>query len=386
MKDIKGSILKGIRRAAIFTVVFFFLHWNPLQARLSSDETHQVVTSNDGRPYHKLAFHVFPSGGYSPETRIGLGIYGVVVMRLYKSDSITRSSLVDAGTIYTQNQQFYILPSWKIFSPGNKYVALGEGIYQNYTEKFFGIGNSTPQSLVETYRHSLVRVDTKIQRTIGKSFYAGLHYLYENMYDIDLLGPPGLIANNEVTGSRGGKSSGPGFALTYDSRNRILMTQTGSYMDVQTAWFSKSTGSNFNFNLLSIDFRKFLKINKKNVLAGQFYSREIVGDAPFRMLSLLGGPMIMRGYYYGRFRDNDLIAAQVEYRYKWTDHIYTNSFFCGGEVSHVLKEFTIGGIKPNLGMGIRYVYNKEENLDFRLDAGLGIDGNYGLYVTAGEAF
>ena len=40
------------------------------------------------------------------------------------------------------------------------------------------------------------------------------------------------------------------------------------------------------------------------------------GDTPWSMVALMGGSYSMRGYYEGRYRDNDLIQFQVEYRQK----------------------------------------------------------------------
>ena len=346
----------------------------------------QVKTPADSSGRHKILFQAFPSGGYSQETRFGLGIYSVLLFHFNTRDTLTRGSIFDMGTIYTQNKQFYVTPTWKFFSPGQKYFIIGEGLFQYYTEKFFGIGNYTPASHQELYVHSLVRLDTRVQRKLFSHFYLGGHYNLEDMYDIDIKGAPGPISKNEVTGSRGGLASGVGYCLTYDSRNRVLMTDKGAYLDVQTSWFLKPLGSNFDFNSLTIDARKFIRFADRGVLAFQYYSKHINGEAPFRMLALLGGPMIMRGYYYGRFRDNNLVCAQAEMRLQLNSRIYTNLFAGAGEVGPNMQALVLKGVKQNYGAGIRYVYDRQERLDFRLDAGIGAEGNYGIYVTAGEAF
>lgn len=367
-----------LKRLSFFIILCLFIKPNNAEANLNA--------SKDSIKSQNIVFQIFPSGGFSPETRIGLGFYAVTLLHFYPNDSLSRASVIDLGTIYTQNDQFYALPSWKIFSKHNKFVLSGDGVFQYYTEKYFGIGNNSPASAEETYRHSLSRIDTKLQREIGRKFYFGLHYMSEEMYNVSAIGAPGPISRGEVLGAKGGLASGAGFAFSLDTRNRIMMTSKGSYLDVQNAWYSKQLFGDYNFHALTLDFRKYLSLNQNNVLAGQFYGHQIIGAAPFRMLSLLGGPMIMRGYYFGRYRDNDLLAAQLELRTKLSNRFYSNFFIGAGEVTPQLNQFDWKELRPNYGLGLRYVYNKRERLNFRLDLGFGTNGNYGTYITAGEAF
>jgi len=43
-------------------------------------------------------------------------------------------------------------------------------------------------------------------------------------------------------------------------------------------------------------------------------------------------------------------------------------------------------IKPSIGGGIRYKFNKNQDTLLRLDIGVGIDGNSGFYFGINEAF
>jgi hypothetical protein len=54
---------------------------------------------------------------------------------------------------------------------------------------------------------------------------------------------------------------------------------------------------------------------RKSVLALQAVATMTAGDVPFYMLAQLGGPNVMRGDYEGRYRDRELLAVQLEYRF-----------------------------------------------------------------------
>jgi hypothetical protein len=94
----------------------------------------------------------------------------------------------------------------------------------------------------------------------------------------------------------------------------------------------------------------------------------------------------MRGYFEGRYRDNIFATAQLEYRqYFW----WRLSFvvFAGiGEVAPDLLSFRLRELKPSYGAGLRFLFNKEQRVNLRVDLGFGEDGNSGIYFGIEEAF
>ncbi len=117
-----------------------------------------------------------------------------------------------------------------------------------------------------------------------------------------------------ITGAEGGISSGIGLSLRLDNRDNILNPQSGEYLATSPLYFSNLTGSNFSFTLLEVDLRKYCKAPLKSIVALQTFTQLAFGSPPFRMMALLGGENVMRGYYTGRYRDNHLLAAQAEWR------------------------------------------------------------------------
>ena len=94
----------------------------------------------------------------------------------------------------------------------------------------------------------------------------------------------------------------------------------------------------------------------------------------------------MRGYFEGRYRDNVYSMLQLEYRqYFWWKFGFV-AFAGMGDVAHELLSFKLKNFKYSYGLGLRFLFNKEEKVNLRMDIGIGQDGNSGIYFGIEEAF
>ena len=98
----------------------------------------------------------------------------------------------------------------------------------------------------------------------------------------------------------------------------------------------------------------------------------------------------MRGYYTGRYRDENLIAAQTELRYRFSTRFGLVAFGGGGRV-FANGDFSLKQFKPSLGAGMRYFYDPAKGLSVRIDYGIGEKRQNevrqkGLYLSLAEAF
>jgi outer membrane translocation and assembly module TamA len=109
------------------------------------------------------------------------------------------------------------------------------------------------------------------------------------------------------------------------------------------------------------------------------------GEVPFTQLSYLGGGNIMRGFYAGRYRDNDLVAAQAEYRRPiWRN--WGIVLFAGvGKVGKSLDDLHVKDMQHSLGFGFRRTISKQQKINLRMDVGYG-NGQCNFYINIGEAF
>jgi hypothetical protein len=57
-----------------------------------------------------------------------------------------------------------------------------------------------------------------------------------------------------------------------------------------------------------------------------------------------------------------------------------------GEVSPDLLSFKLRELKPRYVAGLRFLFNKEQRVNLRMDLGFGEPGNRGIYFGIEEAF
>jgi outer membrane translocation and assembly module TamA len=77
---------------------------------------------------------------------------------------------------------------------------------------------------------------------------------------------------------------------------------------------------------------------------------------------------------------------QAEYRqYFWRRFGFV--VFGGlGNVSNQLISFDFSTMKYSYGAGLRFLFNKNQKINLRMDIGFGQDGNRGIYFGIEEAF
>ena len=101
------------------------------------------------------------------------------------------------------------------------------------------------------------------------------------------------------------------------------------------------------------------------------------------MLSDVGSSNRMRGYYEGRYRDKNVIDAQIELR----QHIWHRNGIAlwvgAAEVFPRYSELRFRRILPNAGVGYRWQFKKGVNV--RLDYGFSRNGS-GFIFNINEAF
>lgn len=99
--------------------------------------------------------------------------------------------------------------------------------------------------------------------------------------------------------------------------------------------------------------------------------------------------MIMRGYYNGRYRDQNLLATQAELRYRFHPRIGVAGFV--GTGSTFRKGLGNTRFVPSYGGGIRYFFDLEHSSSIRLEYGVGEKRpgekrQGGFYLSLSEAF
>lgn len=320
---------------------------------------------------------------YTPETKIAFGASSVYFFRRKESE-ITRPSAIMPVFIYTQNKQIISQLMTNLYWKDETYHLAGGISYIKFPSRFYGIGNNTSFSLEEDYTPRFARLLMNFQKKVRKGLNLGIRYELEDRELIEVE-ESGRLARGDILGSEGGTASGAGILVNWDTRNNLFYPSEGSFYQFSASLFSSAFFSDYDFTRYNLDFRQYFPLFSSHVLAFQGYLNIMTGHPPFQMLSLFGGPNVMRGYYRGRYRDKNMIAFQMEYRIPVWWRLGLVGFVGFGDVADKVSHFELLNFKYSVGWGVRYLLLSQERINVRLDFGIG-GGSSNLYITINEAF
>ena len=333
-------------------------------------------------------FSAFPFVISNPETGLAGGVMALLQDHLYKDDTLSRKSFVSLLGLYSLNNQMIFIAEPDLFFRREKFRIRASFAFNRIVDRFWGVGNDTPSSAEEDLEFNILRVEPIFYYKPAPNFFLGLQYRLVNQFRVDLE-EGGLLANEgEAIGGQGSLISGIGPALLFDNRLNQINPSNGWYIEASSAFHHESLGSEFGFNRFWADVRHYIKLSKtqNHILALQAFGHFNSGEPPFKQMAQLGGDQ-MRGYFFGRFRDRQMLSLQTEYRSPLLFWRLSAVGFVGmGRVANQVNELSLNGLKPSFGGGLRIMVDKVDRLNVRIDMGFGEDGNNGIYFGLTEAF
>lgn len=346
---------------------------------------HQVLgqKADTTKRQKKIKLTPLPALFYTPETRLGFGGLVSGVFNLGDRQS-TRNSNAEILAAYTLNRQIILRTRNNLFTKDEKYALSGELSFYNFPILYYGIGNDTEKDLEEELGYKIFIFQERVLRQVRKSLFIGPQYRFNHLYDIEYK-PQYLKSDTTFINNGAGTNSGLGFSVIYDTRNNVLNSSKGVFMQFSTFLHGKVIGGDFNFNRYMVDLRRYWMLKNGDVIAAQYFGEFNTGNTPFREMALLGGENIMRGYYNGRFRDKQQMAVQAEYRKQVISWLGITVFGAYGDVAEDIGSFNPADFKYTVGAGLRVMVNKADRLNIRIDYGLGKETS-GFYFAIAEAF
>ncbi len=337
--------------------------------------------SNVDRTFEKKIDVTFAGGpSFSKNTSLGIGLLAAGLYRLDRTDSVTVPSDVSVFANVSVSG-FYALgvTGNTIFAHNRQRV--------NYTVMF----SSAPRSLWG--------IGYDAGRYNPESTYSEKHYLVEASYLHEVLPRTyvgGIVSFEHTRGvkfsdqaylygqKRSYTATGIGLIVEYDSRDFIPNPYRGVYVSFQERFFPKGLG-NCERSLWRTTFTAdaYRRVWKGGILAADLYAVFNSEGTPWPMLARLGGNQRMRGYYQGRYTDNDMITLQVELRQRIWRRIGCTVWGGAGNVFSSLDRFDWSHTLPNYGVGLRWELKKRVNV--RLDYGFGKKTS-GFLLSINEAF
>ena len=319
-----------------------------------------------------------PSIFFTPETNWG---FGATLLGTYTpKDTHTRKSNSQLFLDVTLMRQASFQSDFNVFTKRNKFYIKGSHDLSKFPEFYFGIGNENEQA-----HRCLIKIayfDTKIAiyNQLSTDFYVGTVFHHQSLNTNDKSIEQDLFSIDEM----GYTSTGTGVGLLIDKRNNILNPSDGFYLETKLSKYFDGSHMTGGFTNHVFDARFYRTFNRL-VLNTNLYTVHNKGIVPFRMMPYLGGPRFMRGYYAGRFRDNNLSFMQAEVRRKLFWRIGVAAFSGLGQVYSNLDQFAMDRFHLNYGGGLRFQLNKDSPANIRFDYGKTRD-SHGFYIVFGECF
>jgi hypothetical protein len=332
--------------------------------------------SIDTVKYKKIKVLPVPAFGYSPETRSYIGAVSLFTIRLYDT-AHTRISNAKVEFNYTWNKQIIAEAEWNYFFNKEKWFTKERIHFSEYPDFYYGIGGNTPDSNKAIFNSTRNIFEASALKKIGNKLFMGLNIRYINYRNIYYINSS--IAYPELIQS---KTWGIGYSVLNDSRNSLLTPQYGRYIFTDISYNTSTS----NYCKIVADYRQYKTWNNKQTFAVRSYNELNIGSPSFYDLSHLGGDKYVRGYYYGRYRDNCMSTIQAEYRspFIWR---FGAAALCGISAMYpTINTINQASLKYNYGLGLRFLVDKKDNTNLRIDYAIGNNNNSGFYISFGEAF
>ena len=330
-----------------------------------------------------------PVISFEPSTSLGVGVGTKLLFKFNKADSVIRTSNVPMSAQYTLRNQFFFSSEYTIFTNREDYLVKGQVSYYDYPISFFGTGSQTTSEDEVALRYKRFVWEPILLRNVWKDLFIGGGIRYNDFNQVRLIeNREGEEVNTSLQDSLGYTSSGTEFALTYDSRNNLLNASDGYLIEFTHGFYRNWMGSSGNYSLSKMDLRKYWQLQHEDVLAMQIFTRLSSEETPVLEQSALGGSDLMRGFPEQRFIDQHAVFGQMEYRWQTFKRIGFVFFAGMGDVGNPIRDWQFANLKYSVGSGLRIKIVESEDLNIRLDYGIGFaeEIQTGFYLGIAEAF
>ncbi|MGR5095516.1 BamA/TamA family outer membrane protein [Vibrio maritimus] len=168
----------------------------------------------------------------------------------------------------------------------------------------------------------------------------------------------------------------------FDTRDNVTNATKGTLLQADLGLYHDATNSE-NFGKYSLKASQYHSLAPvPGLLAWQVQANLTSGNVPWNQLPDLGGADAMRGYVLGRYRDNQMMMGQVEYRLPVYWRVGVVFWGAAGTVSE-----NVSGLWENTlasaGTGFRFKIKDKVNV--RADIGYGEHGGT-FYFHVNEVF
>lgn len=322
---------------------------------------------------------------YSQTTSLGFALMAAGQYRLDRTDSITQPSNVSLYGNVSLTGFYAVGVNGNTFFPHRGRMNY-EVQFSSQPTDFWGIGYDMGRDNANkiSYSRKKILVSAQYLYPVLKNTYVGASVDFN--FTRGLFGFTDSAEQFRYIGDERQTytATGLGLMVQYDSRDYITGPSRGLYLSAHGRVFPKGIGNCDNTlwsAVIQADY--YHSLWRDAIVAVDLYGELHNRSTPWTLLSRLGGSYRMRGYYEGRYMDNNLITATVEIRQRIWRRIGCVVWGGAGNVFGSFGTFDWGHTLPNYGLGLRWELKHRVNV--RIDYGFGRKTS-GLVLNINEAF
>lgn len=333
----------------------------------STNDTTQNADSSS------FKFVPVPYINYNRATGFALGAVPMAMYKINKNDTVSPASMTGGVGFYTTNQTWFgLLFQQLYFNQDNWRVMAGIG-GGNFNYQFY-VGGALSQYI--DYSTAALFGQLNVQRRVYKKVYVGASYSFSSFATEFKVGEWNPTDSTTLHGL--------GVNVQFDYRDDVYYPKGGysskfTYDSYPT--FMNPIGS----DKIKLEHNHFFNTRDSNdVIACRLFTGFGVGDLSFQQQFIVG-QSDLRGYTEGRYRGDQVVALQGEYRFNFLKRWSAVGFGGVATVFNAVNQEDSGKLLPSVGAGFRYNVVPEYHMNVGIDVAAG-DGDWGFYFRIGEAF
>jgi len=337
----------------------------------------------------------YASPGASPELGALISAGALFSASLDPSDPTLPRSSVSLAVTFSTTGALLVTVAPSFYLPHDKVRINGNIYFKDMPDNYWGVGYdeaaNTPMGPATTeYDRLWWQLNPRVVFKVKKNLFVG------GLLDINQTNASNLndkMAHDPfvLAGGRNNFNTGVGGIFQFDSRDFPQNAFTGLFFEARVTAYESWLDDPHPYLTTRLDLRQYTTVGGRpgSTVAWNIVSYLEFGDTPWSELPLVGSPYDLRGYYWGRFRDQQANNAVIEYRYmlptKNPGRAYSRSgFVVWGGLGFVGDNFLEAPLLPNVGVGYRFEVQPRMNL--RVDLGFGAFDSIGFYINFLEAF
>jgi len=345
-----------------------------------------------------------PIIGSNPTAGFLIGVAGQ--MAFFRGDPATTriTSGIASLTISTKKQVVFNA-RFDSFSDGNAWLIKSDNRFQSTSQNVYGLGSDTPSAAALNTEYGFVRLHETIYRHAAGGLYVGGGFLFDshtNVHAADETDPnwstSPYIVYSEQNGLPVSGQQSAGFSLN------VLLNRRDHDISARRGWmasgkyrfsFDGFLGGDSSWQELDAEARAYLPFDPRGRQRLAFWTYTSVVttgvapyfDVPSTVMDAYGRSA--RGYQEGRYRGEQLVYGEVEYRTTLT-HNGLLGMVAFATVTTVSNRETgeklFDSLAPSAGGGLRLLLDKRSRTNLCFDLAWGKDGAAGVYLAIQEAF